>query len=170
MNIRMERHHTRGLVVDSFDEENAGWLAIGIIAALLFLGFMWILYQIYRTYDCNKVPSKINAPSTRPNLPVAETRSESDAGESGLASFLQNQRVVPDDTSEMSQSDVWSFSLKSFPGRATPMPYYETESQPDVECDDVSLYTNDEPSLPARIVVEPEMPRSLLRNNKRVEI
>ena len=95
-------------------QEQLGWMAIGFALAIICLVLGWTLFRLVQIC-CERrrrVPHKITA---APDLPVGETRSESEEASSRLATFLrQSQRPAPDVSSDVSQSDVWSFSLKSF--------------------------------------------------------
>lgn len=99
-------------------QDNLIWMGIGFMEAIFCLGLICLVYLCYKHCECRRVPNKISAP----DLPAGETRSESEDGgtsSSRLASFFQNQHhnaPHADATSEISQSDVWSFSLKSFTG------------------------------------------------------
>lgn len=129
----MDDSNTRGLVGGSGDQEDLIWLTAGFVGALLFVALIWLSFLICRTFVCSKVPNKINANAASSNLAAADTRSESEAHESN----------IQDDTSEI--TGMWSFSLKSFPGRSVGMPYHENEQRSDDELEDVelesSLYT-----------------------------
>jgi predicted lipid-binding transport protein (Tim44 family) len=130
----MDGANIRGLGVDSNDQEDLIWLVAGFFGALLCLALIGLSFLICRTFTCNRVPNKINANAPSSNLVAAETRSESEVHESN---------IQDDDTSEI--TGMWSFSLKSFPGRSVTMPHYENEQQSDAEMEDVelesSLYT-----------------------------
>ena len=164
--------------IPEIGQEELGWMAIGFALAIMCLGLGWI---IVRLFQCccerrRRVPHKITA---APDLPVGETRSESEEASSRLATFLQNQqRAAPDATSDVSQSDVWSFSLKSF--TADPNAYvprdghdYEEENDLDDSTFDASLYTTTTVAVspPTDVPVEkPVVPRSSRRFGAPVEI
>ena len=154
-------HALRGRRLTSLPEigqEELGWMAIGFSLAIICLGLGWMLLRLAQ-FCCDRrrrVPHKITA---APDLPVGETRSESEEASSRLATFLQNQRPAPDATSDVSQSDVWSFSLKSF--SPDPNAYVPPEDHDDEEDEnrsdlddstfDASLYTTNTGLEPARV-------------------
>eukprot|EP00977_Amphora_coffeiformis_P017432 scaffold5684_cov169-Amphora_coffeaeformis.AAC.7 len=142
--------------VSQASEEDLLWMAIGFAEAIFCLGLICLAYLCYQYCKCHRVPNKI----ATPDLPTGETKSESDdGGESSrrLTSFFQNQHhnaPNADATSDVSQSDVWSFSLKSFSGmdRDAHAAYggYEREDEEDQSyledsTFDASLYTSNGP-------------------------
>ena len=157
----MMRMGARGLSgISQASEEDLLWMGIGFSEAIFLLGLVCLIYLCYQHCECRRVPNKIAAQT--PDLPAGVTGDESDDGGSSrrLAAFFQNQHHnAPnngDAMSEVSQSDVWSFSLKSFSGMDRPAAGYEREYEDEDEEDqsfledstfDASLYTSNRPVL-----------------------
>lgn len=122
-------------------------MGIGFALAIVLLGIVWLLIRYCRCPCGRKVPLKI----TTPNLPADETHSESDEdGESRLANFLKGQQQAHETTSDVSQSDVWSFSMKSVTERAVQVMEDDSQSEPEDDLTfDASLYTTNEEMLHA---------------------
>ena len=155
--VRVVRVGARRLSgITQASEEELIWMGIGFAEAVFCFGLICLAYLCYQHCECRRIPNKI----ATPDLPEVETKSESDdGGESSrrLASFFQNQHhnaPHADATSDVSQSDVWSFSLKSFSGidRDAHAAYggYEREDEEDQSyledsTFDASLYTSNGP-------------------------
>ena len=169
--------------IPEIGQEELGWMAIGFSLAVICLGLGCILFRLVH-FCCERrrrVPHKITA--SPPDLPIGETRSESEEESSRLATFLQNQRPAPDATSDVSQSDVWSFSLKSFAADTNAFIPRDDQDEDDgnrSDFDDATfdgtLYTTTMESvakpLPSRDgpVEKPIAPRSTRRFGAPVEI
>ena len=162
--------------ISQVNEEDLLWMAIGFAEAIFCIGLICLVYLCYQHCECRRVPNKI----ATPDLPAGETKSESDnGGESSrrLTNFFQNQHhnaPNADATSDVSQSDVWSFSLKSFSGldRDAHAAYggYEREDEEDQSylddsTFDASLYTSNGPmtSLPPPTPTTVERPQRTVR-------
>lgn len=149
---------SRRIATVEIGNEDITWMGIGFGGAVCLLAMAWLLLRCYKTCKCRRrsVPNKIRTPRTTPDLAADETRSESDDGGEGsgasrLANFFQSQQPVNDATSDVSQSDVWSFSLKSFAEQGAftmhEAEYTQSEASEDDTLDE-SLYTTVGPISP----------------------
>lgn len=132
----------------SIGQEELGWMAIGFAFAIFCFGLLWFLFRCYQSCECNRVPGKISTPPHP--LPAGDTQSESEDGGSRLARFFQQSQQLHhvDETSDVSQSDVWSFSLKSFTAEHHANATRYDDGEPSDDADDLtfdaSLYTTAE--------------------------